>query len=92
MEGKFRKFALKFESVVYLEVTSLELYQDFDDDLYETSSSFDEILNSKLIEELGKHDPNREVSEDHRHYVLATYDDVFEIVARDVTLELGDYE
>ena len=56
------------------------LHQDDTDD--SDSSSFDEIVNSKWIRELG-------VSADSfKHYFVSTYDIVFNIICKDLTMSV----
>lgn len=59
-------------------------------DLYDHSYlefSFQEISDSDWIKQLKEIDCVSKVSDSHKHYVLATYDDIFEIIASDYTFE-----
>ena len=51
-------------------------------------SSFDFVDNSCLIQELTNRWTTSKIKKDHKHYVLQTYDYVFDIVAKDYKLEI----
>ncbi|MCP5098122.1 MAG: hypothetical protein GY943_21450 [Chloroflexi bacterium] len=47
-------------------------------------SSFDEIINSMWIQELGG-----KVKPSHKHYLVQTYDDVIEVVCKSVKIQIS---
>ena len=55
----------------------------YDLDTWKSESCFDEVKNSSWAEDLqGK------VTSKHRHFSFVTYDDSFEVVCEDYTLDL----
>ena len=76
-------YVLEFTGIYIYRMTELDLSYDLVD-IKNEGSSFFEVKNSKLIE----HAKN-ERNEDLRHFILRTYDDVFEIVCRDYRLDVN---
>ena len=68
-EIDFSSCQLRFNGVL------ATLQKELDSWDWESESSFDEILESSWIMELGG-----KVTSRHKHYLLQTYDDVFEVV------------
>jgi hypothetical protein len=66
---KFIKYELTFKSIVKYECCLLDYYND--EKLLK--SSFDEVLNSEMVK--------MNSLEVHKHYIFATYDQIFEILA-----------
>jgi len=79
---KFIPYKLIFEDVIYFECCEL----DFSVCNYE--SSFDVVENSELLLRFKKHDTNK-ITENHKHFVLQTYDYVYNILAVDYKLEIN---
>lgn len=74
-------FVLRFYGL--LELHAIEL--DFSD--AEHPSSFVEVMDSQRVAELKARDHSSKVHE-HRHFILATYDEVFEIISAGYELAL----
>ncbi len=72
-------YRLRFEGILALSMIELDSWD------CECESSFDEILDSEWIRALGG-----KVSEKHRHFLLQTYDDVFEVVCETYTLAFSE--
>ena len=93
----FVSYSLKFNSVVWLKYTELDFY-GLDTGIVEDpnpvvrKSSFDVIENSELIMTFQNGDRSSKISNAHKHFVLSTYDIIFEIVAAKFNLTLGDIE
>ena len=54
---------------------------------WDSESSFDEIVNSEWIKKLGG-----KVTSKHKHYLIQTYDDVFEVVCENYEFLPADIE
>jgi len=70
-------YRLIFSGVLALKMTELDSFYYFDP-MSKTAgegSSFDEILNSRWVAELGG-----KVTRNHKHYSFGTYDDIFDVV------------
>lgn len=76
-------FTLRFFGL--LELHAIEL--DFSD--AEHPSSFVEVMESPRVAELKARDHSSKVH-DHRHFILATYDEVFELVSAGYELTLQE--
>ena len=72
------KYNIKFYGVIFFSGCELDNYQDE----LKMVSSFDIILNSKIIEKFN--------SKNKKHFIFATYDYVYEIIAEDYILTLGN--
>lgn len=70
-------YRLTFSGVLALKMIELDSSDHFDlmGETAREGSSFDEILNSRWVAELGG-----KVTRDHKHYSFGTYDDIFDVV------------
>ena len=69
LTGESIPYAFRFTGVLAQTMVELDSWEG------PSESSFDEVMDSRWIRKLkGK------ITEEHHHYVLQTYDDVFEIV------------
>lgn len=75
----FIPYTFSFSDVIYYQCCELDLYINEK----KLDSSFDLVCNSSLIQELKNGSISSKISEDHKHYVLQTYDYVFDIIAKD---------
>lgn len=73
-------YQLCFDYPIIFSCCELDLYKETD-----LVSSFDILENSKLIANIHQKDYGRKFKDEFKHYIFATYDYVFEIVARDFT-------
>lgn len=80
----FIPYTFSFSNVIYYQCCELDLYVNEN----KMDSSFDFIDNSCLIQELTNRWTTSKIKKDHKHYVLQTYDYVFDIVAKDYKLEI----
>ncbi|OTQ74410.1 MULTISPECIES: hypothetical protein [unclassified Gilliamella] len=78
----FIPYTFSFSDVIYYQCCELDLYINEK----KLDSSFDLVCNSSLIQELKNGSISSKISEDHKHYVLQTYDYVFDIIAKDYKL------
>jgi hypothetical protein len=76
-------YILVFTGVMYYAAWELDLYPN-DRDI---ESSFDKVENSPLLKTL-KNSGSEKMTDQHQHFVLSTYDDVYEIVALDYCLTI----
>ena len=80
-DGDWIPFDLLFDGVLVSHVTELDTWES-KRDWYHTSS-FDEVEHSAWLASMtGK------ISADHTHFIVATYDDVVEVICREFTLSL----
>lgn len=76
LDKRFSEYSLTFTGVLALRITELDSWEEImDDEYFKVESSFDEVLNSNWIKKLGG-----KVDSNHHHYLVQTYDDVFDIV------------
>ena len=75
--GKFISFELIFSGVIALQMIELDSWD------FASKASFDEVVESDWIGELGG-----KVDSTHRHYLVQTYDDVFDVVCHSYQLKL----
>jgi hypothetical protein len=85
IEKDWLKYKLSFKGIVYFKCCELDFY---------TSeklliSSFDKINNSEKITKLKSLDHSSKIDINHKHYVFATYDYVYEIIASQYFLEIN---
>lgn len=80
------KYKITFNRVLYFRMVELDHYPL--NILNETVSSIDENIDSQLIQELKAKDSAFKVRPEHRHFIIATYDDIFDVVAFDVKIEV----
>ena len=85
-DSKFVPYQLQFRDVLAFRMIDL----DFESDESTCQSSFDVLENSSYVQALLDADHSGKVKVDHRHFVLATYDDVFEIIATGFTFDLSE--
>ena len=78
----FIPYIFSFSDVIYYQCCELDLYINEK----KLDSSFDLVCNSSLIQELKNGSISSKISEDHKHYVLQTYDYIFDIIAKDYKL------
>jgi hypothetical protein len=85
--GQWMGYTLSFFGVSALKM--IELDSTYNGQIYESmgKSSFGEIINSHWISSLGG-----KVTTDDRHFIVATYDYVFEIVCRKFELKFTSSE
>ncbi len=74
-------YALAFSGVLAFKVVELDSWD------YNAVSSFDEVLNSEWLTQLGG-----KVDQSYKHYLIQTYDDVIDVVCRKFTLAIKDKE
>ena len=79
-------YTISYRSVIYFRQVELDHYSP--DTLNEITSSIDENTGSELLAALKEIEKGNKISPDHKHYLLATYDDIFDVVARDIKIEL----
>ena len=80
----FIPYTFSFLDVIYYQCCELDLYVNEN----KMDSSFDFVDNSCLIQELTNRCTTYKIETDHKHYVLQTYDYIFDIVAKDYKLEI----
>lgn len=80
---EFIGFDLSFSGLLALRMIELDF------DVTNGKSSFDEITNSDWLKQIKCRDHSAKLSAAHRHFVLATYDDVFEIIADHYEIRLS---
>ena len=79
---EFIKYNLKFSGVLAYMMTELDL-RDF-----LGKSSFDLVVNSEWINELNKWNSSKKLKSDHKHFMVFTYDDVFDVICQSYELTL----
>lgn len=77
-KGEFISYSAIFRGVIALKMIELDSWD------FKSQSSFDLIKNSSWIRELGG-----KVNTEHRHYLIQTYDEVFEIVCSEVEFQIN---
>ncbi len=81
-KNEWIKYSLTFVGILSFQMVEL----DFAD--FRGKSSFDLVLNSKLLKNFEKYDSANKVKSEHKHYFLQTYDDIFEIICLSFELKL----
>lgn len=76
----FVPYTFHFLEVIYYQCCELDLYFE------KTNSSFDLVHDSQLLAKLRSKSSSEKIKPDHQHYVLKTYDDVYNIIARNYKL------
>lgn len=79
----FIGYELLFKKVYYFNMVELDVSEQMFGDLFNESSSFGEILNSKILRDI-KNARGLEL----KQYVIYTYDDVFVIACQEFELRL----
>jgi len=82
--GKDLKYKLIFKDIVFYKCYELDIYPI--ENLLE--SSFDLVKNSELLKKLKSRDDQNKIQENHKHYILGTYDNIFEIIATEYNLKI----
>jgi hypothetical protein len=83
----FIKYTLSFFETIFYKCWELDYY----DNEKLLASSFDVVNDSKLIEEINLLEnirKNKKITENHKHYILATYDYIYEIVSSKYILRI----
>jgi len=83
----FIGYELLFKKVYYFNMVELDVSLQMFDDLYNESSSFGEILDTKILRDI-KNARDLEL----KQYVIYTYDDVFVIACQEFELRLKKEE
>jgi hypothetical protein len=81
--GDFIKYTLGFYDVIFYQCHELDLYN-----FNLLKSSFDHVKNSELIEELNSRNSEK-MTKDHKHYRLATYDYIYDIISSKYILKIS---
>ncbi|MEM1296443.1 MAG: hypothetical protein AAGH89_13830, partial [Verrucomicrobiota bacterium] len=76
---EFPRYRIDFSGVLAFQIIELDSWDG------ESESSFDEILESEWIRDLGG-----KVTSEHRHFLVQTYDDVIEVVCEAFEFTLID--
>lgn len=71
------KYSLAFPHVLVFHMV------EFDFSNFSETASFVQVINSDWIDECHAFDTAGKIRYEHNHYILRTYDDVFDIVSRD---------
>lgn len=79
---EFVPYRLRFRGVLALRMVTLELSD------MEGTSCFDEVFDSEWVRALINRDSDQNISPQHRHFVVGTYDDVFEIICENYEFEI----
>ena len=74
---KFLRYSLTFFDVMAFKVVELDSWD------YQSSSSFDEIVDSEWCRTLGG-----KITPNHKHFQIQTYDDVIDVVASRFSLSI----
>ncbi len=80
-EDSFISYSLTFSGVVAFAMTELD-FKDYG------SSSFDRVVNSRWLDEMRRKDPSAKVKSNLEHYLVFTYDDVFDVVCETYELKI----
>ena len=82
--GKDLEYKLTFRNIVFFKCYELDIYPR--EKLLEYS--FDLVNDSELLSKLKSRDNQNKIKENHEHYILGTYDYVFEIIATEYVLKI----
>lgn len=85
--SEYRGFRLTFTGVMAFQMTELDCAHGVVANL--SKSSFDVVENSEWISQMRVGDRSGKLKDSHRHFILSTYDDVFEIVAAGFEFEIS---
>ena len=80
-EDSFIGYSLTFSGVLAFSMTELD-FKDYG------SSSFDRVMNSKWLDEMRRKDHSAKVKPNLEHYLVFTYDDVFDVVCETYELKI----
>jgi len=75
------EYKLQFINVLAMKLIDLDSWQ------FVNQSSFDEVIHSDWIRQLGG-----KVTDEHRHFIVQTYDDVFEVICENFAFEITQTE
>jgi hypothetical protein len=70
-EAPFLSYTIRFDGVLAVRMVELDSWD------WTAESSFDEVIESPWLSQLGG-----KITRDHRHFVVQTYDDVFDVACR----------
>lgn len=76
------KYSLKFLGVLAFMKTELDLRD------YLGKSSFDLVVESDWLKELTEKGDSSKITAEHKHYIIFTYDDVFDVICQSFELRL----
>ena len=82
-EDSFISYSLTFSGVLAFAMTELD-FKDYG------SSSFDRVVNSEWLDEMRRKDHSAKVKPNHEHYLVFTYDDVFDVVCENYELKISE--
>ena len=80
-EDSFIGYSLTFSGILAFTMTELD-FKDYG------SSSFDRVMNSKWLDEIRQKDHSAKVKPNLEHYVVFTYDDVFDVACETYELKI----
>ena len=80
-ENSFIGYSLSFSGVLAFAMTELD-FKDYG------NSSFDRVINSKRLNEMRRKDHSAKVKPNLEHYLVFTYDDVFDVVCETYELKI----
>lgn len=75
------EYKLQFINVLAMKLIEIDSWQ------FVNQSSFDEVIHSDWIRQLGG-----KVTDEHRHFIVQTYDDVFEVICENFAFEITQTE
>ncbi|VAW69038.1 hypothetical protein MNBD_GAMMA10-2425 [hydrothermal vent metagenome] len=80
---KWLPYELTFERVLVIKVTELDTWESQQN--WYNKSSFDLIKNSEWLSKL-----SGKKTQEHKHFIMLTYDDVIEVICESFLLEYGE--
>ena len=84
IKKEWLKYKLSFKETIYYKCYELDFYKK----KKSLESSFDKINNSKTIERMKLLDREFKINNKHKHFVLTTYDYIYEIIASKYAFEI----
>ena len=84
IKKEWLKYKLSFKETIYYKCYELDFYKK----KKSLESSFDKINNSKTIERMKLLDKEFKINNNHKHFVLTTYDYIYEIIASKYIFEV----
>jgi hypothetical protein len=84
IKNEWLKYKLSFKETIYYKCYELDFYTKEKS----LESSFDKINDSKIIERMKLLDRGFKITNEHKHFVLATYDYIYEIIASEYIFEI----
>ena len=84
IKKEWLKYKLSFKETIYYKCYELDFYKK----KKSLESSFDKINNSKTIERMKLLDREFKINNKHKHFVLTTYDYIYEIIASKYAFEV----